>query len=176
MGKEINSPPVKLITAIYTNQINLFTVIEEKLAGKFGDIDSKSEIFDFNYTDYYEKEMGKDLKKRFISFEKLIEPPELADIKIFTNHVESQYLKDNKRRVNIDPGYLTLAKLVLASTKDYSHRIYLKSGIYAEVTLFYQDNEFRCLPWTYPDYKSEFGLSFFKKARSVYHKQIILTK
>ncbi len=111
-------------------------------------------------------------KKKFISFEKLIEHVSLSDIKIFTNQIESDHLKDNKRKVNIDPGYLTLAKLVLASTKDFTHRIYIGKGIYAEVTLFYQDKNYRGWPWTYPDYKSEISLSFFQKVRSAYHNKM----
>ncbi|MDD5771973.1 MAG: DUF4416 family protein [bacterium] len=172
MGKERNSLPVKLITAIYSNNLELFNVVEEKLAAEYGLIDLKSEIFDFTYTDYYEKEMGLGLKKKFISFEKLIDPVSLSDIKIFTNQIESKHLKDNKRIVNIDPGYLTLAKLVLASTKDFTHRIYIGKGIYAEVTLYYQDKNYRGWPWTYPDYKSDISLSFFQKVRSTYHNKI----
>ncbi len=172
MGKEKNNPPVKLITAIYTNNIKLFNVVEDKLTEKYGHIDLKSEIFDFTHTDYYQKEMGLGLKKEFISFEKLIEPESLSDIKIFTNQIEANHVKDNKRQVNIDPGYVDLAKLVLASTKDFTHRIYVGKGIYAEVTLFYQDKNFRAWPWTYPDYKTEISLSFFKKARFVYHNKM----
>lgn len=160
-------PLVKLVTAIYTNSISLFAVVEQKLAEKFGRIDLRSEIFDFTHTNYYEKEMGSDLKKEFISFEKLVEPESLSDIKIFTNQIESEYLKDGRRQVNIDPGYVELAKLVLASTKNFTHRIYVGKGIYAEVTLFYQDKGFRAWPWTYPDYKSQISLSFFKEARDV---------
>jgi hypothetical protein len=176
MGKEKNSLPVKLITAIYSNKIELFNAVEEKLTGKYGAIDLKSEIFDFTYTDYYEKEMGLNLKKKFISFEKLIEPVSLSDIKIFTNQIESHNLEDNNRQVNIDPGYLSHAKLVLASTKDYTHRIYIGKGIYAEVTLYYQDKNYRGWPWTYPDYTSELSLSFFQKVRSVYHNKILSIK
>lgn len=173
MGKEKNSLPVKLITAIYSNKIELFDAVEEKLNENYGPVDLKSEIFDFSYTDYYEKEMGAGLKKRFISFENLIESVSLSDIKLFTNKLESYHLEGKNRQVNIDPGYLTLAKLVLASTKDFTHRIHVGKGIYAEVTLYYQDKNYRGWPWTYPDYKSEISLSFFQKARALYHKAII---
>ncbi|MFH1287247.1 MAG: DUF4416 family protein [bacterium] len=173
MGKECVHPLVKLITAIYTSNVSLFNVVEEKLTEKFGNIDLRSEIFDFTHTNYYEKEMGRDLKKEFISFEKLIRPESLSDIKIFTNQIESQYLKDNNRQINIDPGYVDLAKLVLASTKNFTHRIYVGKGIYAEATLFYQDKGFRAWPWTYSDYKSQISLSFFEKARSVYHNKSV---
>lgn len=172
MGKKMISLPVKLITAIYSSDLGLLNTVEDKLIEKYGPIDLKSEIFDFNYTDYYQKEMGRGLKKIFISFEKLIEPELLPDIKILTNQIESHHLKDNKRQVNIDPGYLTHAKLVLASTKDFTHRIYIGKGIYAEVTLYYQDKYYRSWQWTYPDYKSEISLSFFQKVRSAYDKNI----
>lgn len=161
---------------------------------KFGPIELRSPILPFNYTDYYEKEMGKDVKRQFLSFQKLIDPGALADIKLFTNKLEESCrdryasgglalskeaspgrLLDARRcyrPINLDPGYLASSKLVLASTKDYSHRTYLKKGIYAEVTLRYAKGAFELLPWTFPDYRSKGYIDFFTETRTLYMKKV----
>ena len=173
MGKIAYPPPAKLILAMFSNDIELFPTLQEKLAGIWGEIDFKSPIFDFNYTSYYEKEMGKDLKKKFVSFKELISREELADIKLKTNILEQEYLsKRGERTINLDPGYITASKLVLASTKNYAHRIYLGKGIYGEVTLFFQEGSFHPHPWTYPDYQSEEAQSAFRQIREIYRQQI----
>jgi hypothetical protein len=82
----------------------------------------------------------------------LIGQDQLADIKLVTNALEQARAADGRRRVNIDPGYLLLERFVLATGKNYSHRIYLGRGIYADLTLIYRQGAFRALPWTYPDY------------------------
>jgi len=116
--------------------------------------------------------MGKDLKRKFISFQKLIPPPRISEIKLFTNGIEKRFAKVNKRRINIDPGYLNSAKLVLATTKDFSHRIYLRKGIFAELTLFYEDKKFHPLKWTYPDYCSQPYYDILNRIRDIYVEQI----
>ncbi|MCM8799902.1 MAG: DUF4416 family protein [Candidatus Omnitrophica bacterium] len=172
MGKIERPPLVKLIIGFIFNQENYLLKAKKLLIKKFGKIDFESEILDFNYTDYYQKEMGGNLKRKFISFEKLISPSKLTSIKRFTNRIEEKLSKDKKRNVNIDPGYINLSKLVLASTKDYRHRIYLNKGIFAEVTLFYQNKSFSPLPWTYPDYKTYPYIEIFNYIRELYKKQI----
>ena len=172
MGK-IKSPlPVKLIIAIFTPQPDLFPKIERELEKKWGKIDFKCPLFDFNYTDYYQEEMGFDLKKKFICFESLISPENLDSIKLSTNELEKKYSVADKRLVNIDPGYISNSNLVLASTKDYYHRIYLGNGIYAEVTLFFQKDSFQPLLWTYPDYKTSESIDIFNRIRGIYRKQL----
>jgi len=133
----------------------------------FGDIDIKSEIFPFDFTDYYSKEMGENLKKIFVSFEKLFLPDDCAQWKIYTNNIEKKLsLRNNlSRTVNIDPGYIELSKVVLLTTKNFSHRIYLGKGIYAEVTLIWSSGRFNTLAWTYPDYRTELSLNFFSRVR-----------
>lgn len=145
------------------------------LKRKFGPIMVRSKLFDFTHTDYYEGEMGKGLKKTFLVFKKQIKPEKLIDLKLYAMKIESRFSvkKDGiaRRMVNLDPGYLSLSKLVLSTHKDYSHRIYLGKGIYAEVTLFYKDNSFRPFPWTYPDYAASEYITFFNDARkSCYNK------
>ena len=112
------------------------------------------------------------LKKQFLSFEILIMPDQLADIKNSTIKIETEYSRDGNRSVNLDPGYLEESKLVLASTKNYSHRIYLKDGIWAELTLSYAAGKFVTYPWTYPDYQTELAYDFLKKTRDIYISQL----
>lgn len=141
----------------------------EQLTGTYGPITFTSDIFDFTMTDYYNREMGEKLKKRFYCFERLIDINTLPDIKLFSNEVEQEYAIDDggtsSRVVNIDPGYVTLAKLVLATTKDYSHRVYIGQGIYGEVTLRFVGGSFIPLENTYPDHKTPLAISFFEDAR-----------
>lgn len=138
----------------------------------FGEVDSQSQEIPFTYTDYYEREIGNNLKRVFVSFKRLIPPSELAKIKNITNRIEDRLAKENKRTVNIDPGYVDLAKLVLASTKDYKHRIYLNKGIFAEITLVFQDKSFKAWECTYPDYAGQDYIGIFNKIRDIYNIQI----
>ncbi|MFQ5963645.1 MAG: DUF4416 family protein [Candidatus Scalinduaceae bacterium] len=173
---EISYPkPVKLIIGILSGIKILLEDIEILLEKRLGKIDLKSEVFPFDYTDYYEKEMGVNILRKFLSFKNLIDPEEISSIKVWTNQLEDEF-KQNKydviRPINLDPGYLSHCNLILASTKDYYHRIYLQDGIYAEVTLFYQEGKYENLPWTYPDYKTEEYKDFFSKVRTLYAKDI----
>lgn len=159
---------VKLIIGFIYKDEAFFIKSRDSLKRKFGRVDFESPALDFNYTAYYEKEMGAGLKRRFISFSKLVPIQDLYRIKLYTNRLESRFLDFGMRRVNIDPGYLDLAKLVLASTKDYSHRIYLRKGIFAEITLSYRNNSFTSNDWTYPDYCSKEYIDIFNKIRQLY--------
>lgn len=139
---------------------------------RFGEIDFESAVFDFSQTDYYRKEFGPGLLRQFISFKKLIPAERLSKIKNLTNKIERKLSNSGRRTVNIDPGYICLSKLVLASTKDYKHRIYLGGGIYAEITLIYQGKIF--VPWecTYPDYRSPEYIEVFNRIREEYASEI----
>lgn len=161
----------KLIAALMASDIALMSVIEQRLTAKFGAIERGSDLFPFLYTDYYTPEMGASLQKKFISFVEMIDIARLPEIKNFTNTVEEEYAIENKRRINIDPGYVTHAQMVLATTKDYSHRIYLGQGIYAELTYLCRQKAFHLLEWTYPDYREPFALAFFRKVRETYLQQ-----
>jgi len=165
---------VKLITGILVSSDEAFHKAEKALCRKFGRIDYKSKGIDFDFTDYYKEDMGSGLKRYFLSFEGLIDPVRLPSIKRITNRIEEQiskHAKARKRPVNIDPGYLTDAKLILASTKDYNHRIYLDRCIYAEITLCYQDGDFKSQSWTYPDYKTDEYKRIFRQIRELFMKQ-----
>jgi hypothetical protein len=116
--------------------------------------------------------MGTDLVRRFLSMEKLIKPETLPDIKLMTNNIEDKFSAEDKREVNIDPGYLSKANLILATGKGFSHRPYLRDGIYADLTLIYQDKKFCSLPWTYPDYADMKQHQIFSKIRARYLLQL----
>jgi len=124
------------------------------LEEEFGPVDLRSPPLVFDHTAYYDREMGTPLCRVLMSFARLVERERLADIKLFTNALEKRHSKAGRRRVNIDPGLLTVENLILATGKNFTHRIYLQKGIYAEVTLIYQKGGFVTLPWTYPDYGS----------------------
>lgn len=163
---------VKLILGLITQSEANFIVAQNALKRKFGDIDYKSPIYDFKLTNYYEQEFGPGLKRQFLSFSKLINPEKLAKIKVITNEIEKKYSAKDRRLINIDPGYITASKLILATTKDYSHRIYLRKGIFAEVTLYFRNNTFNPWDWTYPDYKTKSYIEIFNKIREIYMRQI----
>lgn len=163
---------VKLICGVlYSKTVDL-NRLDSRLQSLLGSVDSKSEPFDFTFTDYYKEEMGDDLLKQFYSFEKLIPPDGLADIKNATISIETDFSIKDRRTVNLDPGYLEESKLVLASTKNFSHRIYLRDNIWAEVTMRYEKGEFVTHPWTYPDYSQRLAIEFLKEVREKYKKQL----
>lgn len=164
--------PVKLIVAFIFGREDCLLKAKQSLEKKFGRIDFESRTLSFNCTDYYEKELGRDLKRKFFSFEKLIPASSLARIKIITNKIETALSRRGMRKINIDPGYLELSKLVLASTKDYNHRLYLDKGIFAEITLNYQKGTFQPWDWTYPDYKTKEYIEIFNQIRAIYQRQI----
>lgn len=172
MGSTRAHEPVKLIIGFIYKKKEDLNKVKLELKKLFGEIDFESRKLIFNLTDYYEKEFGKGLKRCFISFNKLISPSGLSGIKAATNRIEKRTLKGNCRLVNIDPGYLNLSKLVLASTKDFRHRIYLSKGIFAEITLFYQNKTFQPWEWTYPDYRTQDYLNIFNRIREIYGEQI----
>jgi hypothetical protein len=172
MGRIRKHRPVKLIIGFIFKEEAILNKAKPILEKRFGKIDFESQTLPFNHTTYYEKEFGKDLKRRFISFKKLTIPCGLPQIKIYTNRVEKQLSRGPSRLINIDPGYLDLAKLILASTKDYKHRVYLNKGVYAEVTLFYENKSYRPWEWTYPDYKSNEYIALFNRIRDIYAGQI----
>lgn len=173
MGRASQPGVVKIFLGILVARPALIGEIEAVLIERLGPVDVRSEVLDFGYTDYYEGEMGKGLKRNFLGFRNLVAPDRLVDIKLWTNGLEgSAFCHEGRRWVNLDPGYLTPAKVVLATTKDYAHRLYLGSGIYGEVTLTYRDGRFEPLPWTYPDYRSGDYDAFFLQLRATYMRQI----
>jgi hypothetical protein len=167
----INIPGLKyVITGFLFSDDLVFDSAKTRLTTLLGAIDYESSRMDFNYTGYYAEEMGSGLTRVFVSFERLAEPESIYRIKLATNEIERELSVSGKRRINIDPGYLDLSKLVLLSTKDYSHRIHAGQGIYAEVTLSYKDRSFRPWPWTYPDYGTTEYIEVFNLMRDRFKK------
>lgn len=172
MGQISLSRPSKLIIGFIYRDILIKNEAVSLLKKRFDTIDFQSSELDFNYTNYYFPELGAPLKRAFISFAQLKPEDKLAEIKLHTNKLEKRFLLKGKRRINIDPGFLSLGKLILATTKDQCHRVYLDKGVFAEVTLFYKQKTFNPWPWTYPDYQSQEYLKIFNSIRAIYQKQI----
>ena len=169
---DIHSPrPVLLLVAASSRYDAALDWARERSAGELGPLAATSPAFDFTETDYYAAEMGVELKKQFWVHEALIDPGRLPTIKRLTNAWEAEYVAagghPEPRPLNLDPGYLTLAKLVLASTKDHAHRVYMGEGIFAEVTLNYRSRQWQPLPWTYPDYRRADFQEFFTRCREL---------
>ncbi len=172
MGEVTRPQPVKLFAGLLTARPSALGEVRGRLEERLGPVDTESGWLDFDYTDYYEPEMGAGLKRVLWGFARLDGPEALVDLKLYTNAVESTVSVGGKRTVNIDPGYLAPSRVVLASTKDFAHRLYLGGGIYGEVTLMYRSGGFQPLPWTYPDYRSEGYQEFFRGLRRVYLRQL----
>ena len=160
--------PAKLVVGLIMKNRELFEPLAAELSDSFGPVDMVSAWLPFDYTSYYEPEMGAPLFRRLLIYRGLINQEDLADIKLTTNRLEQSRLSNGKRRVNIDPGYLLFERLVLASGKNFSHRIYVGRGIYADLTLIYQRGRFEKLPWTYPDYADDPMLAFLRQVRNKY--------
>jgi hypothetical protein len=161
-----NDDPVKLVVGLLTSDQSLLTEAQSALAEGFGTVTVKSEEIPFSFTDYYEKEMGPNLIRQWVGFHGLIESEQLVDFKRTTGSLEKRFFGPNhKRRVNLDPGLLSLHNLVLASTKGFAHRIYLRDGVYAELTLLFQSGKFQPLAWTYPDYQTPVCQDFLMRCR-----------
>ena len=176
MGDIRKITPVKAFVGMIAKREEDFQPALDIIMEEYGYIDLLSDTIPFTYTDYYKPEMGEGLLRKFASFEELIDPGLLPKMKIFTNWIEEtagNYDEDQLyRRINLDPGYVTLAKMVLATTKNQMHRIYLQQGIYAEITLKWSNKSFRPQEWTYPDYQTEAYINFFNQLRIRYHTQL----
>ena len=162
--------PVKLICGIIIPGASVLQAGEKGLIKKFGPVDLKSPLLPFDLTDYYEREMGPGLKRMFVSFERLVEPESLSDIKLLTNALEENIRRATgavRRIVNLDPGCLTASSLIMATAKAFSHRIPLGGGIYAHLELLFSSNGVRYLDWTYPDIRREEYLEFFRKVQRI---------
>ncbi|MFA7677023.1 MAG: DUF4416 family protein [Candidatus Omnitrophota bacterium] len=164
--------PVKFISGLIYSSEEIYLSTKSLLIHKYGQIDFESQPILFNFTDYYTKEMGSGLTRRFISFRKLRNPAEFLKIKLYCLKLEKRFAVDSHRLINVDPGYLNEAKLVLVTTKDFSHRIYLGKGIYAEVTLQYRDGSFLESPSTFPDFRTPEYKEIFTHIRDSYRRDI----
>ena len=173
MGAVHRPPQVKMFCALLVAPSIPLARCEQTLQQRFGPIVLRSQPFPFTHTTYYTREMGEDLMRLYVAFDPLIQMADLAAVKHATNAFEAQWADaSGHRRVNVDPGYLDLGKVVLATTKDHAHRLYIGAGIYAEVTLRYQQKCFQPWEWTYPDYRLPITQTFFTQLREIYRNQL----
>lgn len=163
-----NPKPVKLVISVFMNDKSLLQPVAAELSKAFGPVDIASPWLAFNFTDYYAPEMGAPLHRRILVYKNLIQQYGLADVKFITNDIERKFEKNGNRRANIDPGYLGHERFVLATAKNFTHRICIGTGIYADLTLIYTQGGFQPLPWTYPDYAEENMRRYLGRIRDKY--------
>lgn len=168
--------PVKLICGILASDADALIVAVQRLGQEFGVIDLKSPVWPFDMTDYYRQQAGQNILRQFVAFGKLFDPEQLAAIKIKTNILEQELSKQLKRTwprpVNLDPGYIEPSKLVLASTKNFAHRVYIGQQIWAEVTMIYVKGVWQTFPFTFPDFKSGRYNEFLSQVRQKLVEQL----
>jgi hypothetical protein len=165
--------PVKLIMSLLSADTWLIDEVCTELSSSYGPVDFVSELLPFRYTRYYEAELGADLSRRLVSFEHLIAPDTLPEIKNAANAMEAARAGENaQRRINIDPGYIALSHIILATCKGFSHRPYLRDGVYADLTLIFKAQSFQALEWTFPDYGSAQMIALLNTMRSSYLHQL----
>jgi hypothetical protein len=176
MGTPKEPKPGKYFVAGLSSETCLLNAVEAELESILGAIDSRSDSLPWTLSRFYEAEMGAGLLRRFLSFEPLLSPQKLADVKLATQEIEERYRVTRgagvRRRINLDPGYLEAGKVVLASTKNACQRIYLRAGIFAEATLLYYDGAFHGYSYTYPDYLWPETLQFLTTSRTRYLEQL----
>ena len=166
--------PAKLFMSILFNDSgnNSLELLLSKLRELVGNIDHISDELPFDYTDYYYPEMGSNLKRVFVTFEKLIQRDKIVIVKLQSNELEKEFSDKYNRNINIDPGLITPENIMLSTNKNFSHRLYLGEGIFGEVTLIYRNKKFKVLEWTFPDYATETIGNLFLKLRKSYMTEL----
>jgi hypothetical protein len=175
MGRATLHSPVLLIMAVTSRYDAALDWAADRGSLAWGGLADRSAAFDFTETDYYLESMGGGLRKQFLAFQRPLDPADLPQIKLETGRWEEEYARlaghPEPRPLNLDPGYLTPAKLVLASTKDHVHRLYLGQGIFAEVTLYFRQGRWQAREWTYPDYRRADFQEFFLRVRNAWQRR-----
>jgi hypothetical protein len=170
MGTAKAPRPVKLFVGLISGKLPIIEKATKNLVDLYGPLQISSSMYLWTHTNHYLKELGTNLKRQFLFFKERISPEHLADIKEKTNDLEKQWVVSKPsglhRQINLDPGYITPAKVVMATTKDFAHRIYLSRGIFAEVTLIYRGRSFVPLDYTYPDFRTKEYIELFNGVRS----------
>jgi Domain of unknown function (DUF4416) len=167
--------PVKLICGVIYKEDALYEEVKRRLEAEWGRADSESPAYPFDLTGYYEDEMGGGLLRRFLGFEALVPPESLPEAKLWAIELEAMIRQERGvtgRPVNIDPGYLTASAVVLATAKDFAHRIPLAKGIYAHLELLFTRAGVRTLDWTYPDLRREPPQAYFRAVREAFLRQL----
>ncbi len=169
--KPTEPDPVKLFVGILYSDENLLENAINLLSNKFGKIDYKSPDYEFTITDYYREEIGWPIFRKFVSFSNSINPKEIAQIKLDTNAIEDRLAVDGKRKINLDPGYMDYNKVILASAKYNSQKIYIDLGIYADPTLWFDKGEYHPYPFSFPDFKTGMYSQTFLHIRAQFKGQ-----
>lgn len=176
MAEPRSQKPVLLVVAAFSRHADALAWGRERLIEQYGPLGLISEPFAFHHTDYYQASMGADLRKQFLAFENLVAPDCLPDVKLHTNRLEQTLAAGGafaeERPLNLDPGILVLGKFLLATTKDQSQRIYLRDGIFAEVTLRFVAGAYEPWPWTYADYRESHVRAWLGDAREYYKQRL----
>jgi hypothetical protein len=176
MAEPRSQKPVLLLVAAFSRHADALAWGHDRLAEHYGAVGLASPPFDFHHTDYYQESMGCDLRKQFFAFERLVAPDCLPDVKLQTNRLEQMLAASGtfaeERPLNLDPGILVLGKFLLATTKDQAHRVYLRDGIFAEVTLRFEAGAFEPWPWTYADYREAHVRAWLGEAREYYKQRL----
>ena len=172
MGQEREFERVKLFCGLIFGDDTLYEKVKTRLSQAFSDLDRESSRFPFDVTTYYNDEMGYPLYRRFVSFNDLVSPMCLADCKSFTNRLEGEYAVAGGRRINIDPGVISRANVIMATTKNHYHRVPLSGGIYAHLEYVLRDRVLQTLPWTYPDFRTSPYMAFFENLRQDLRRQL----
>ena len=176
MGQPTIHSNALLLLAVFSRYEKAVEWAKHRAEAEWGPIELESPAFEFSETEYYNATMGPGLKKYFFTFIRPFDPADLVDVKLLTNKWEDEYaslgIHTQPRPLNLDPGYITLGKLILASTKDFAHRIYLNRGIYAEVTLYYKHHHWQHHDCTFADYRREDYQQFFSLCRERLHRRL----
>jgi hypothetical protein len=169
--------PALLVVAQFSRHPEALAWSRRQLEALYGPVGLAGEPYAFSHTSYYAPTMGTDLLKQLLAFERLVPPDVLPDVKLATNALEAERTASGTypeaRPLNLDPGLLTLGKFLLATTKDQAHRVYLRDGIFAEVTLRFQAGAWEPWPWTYADYREPFVRDFLGAARDYYRSRLV---
>jgi len=165
--------PVLFFIALTSRDLSLKKALLKGLENTLGMVVLEGPVYEFSkFTSYYEEEMGSPLFKTLLFFEILKDPEDLVELKHLCYEMEKEHSQDGKRLINLDPGYLTLSKVILSTFKDYAHRIYLGRSVFAEVEYIFKEGSFRPMPWTYPDYQDPLIISTFNQAREIYKRKL----
>lgn len=171
MGLSKSFERVKLFCGVIFREHNHFETACRLLEEQYNRIDVRSPVFDFLQTRYYINEMGEPLLRSFVTFRDLIQPEMLVEIKRWTNQLEAELSSGGRRVVNLDPGFISSANVIIATTKNHYHRIPLNKGIYAHMEYIFKKKEIYPLEWTYPDFRNESHLTFFRKLYRIYKEE-----
>lgn len=170
MSERRRPEPAALVVSVIYRIESRFDEAARRMGALWGDPERISDPFPFDKTRYYRREMGEPLVRRFFVGRRPVARDTLPEIKVAAETIEREFAEEGRRTVNVDPGFLTAENFVLATGKNFSHRIYLGNGVFADLTLVFREGEYRALPWTYPDYASGEIRAFLGEVRDRFRR------